>query len=88
MVAQIWVTKYRSWSLNSLECFNFGGPFVFIDRHNMNIKRFTYLLKIIIFSFAKSYGAFGRAPRADSLLNLVGALPNNFLERSGSMLIL
>jgi hypothetical protein len=33
-------------------------------------------------------GQFGRAPKADSVLNLVRALPNNFSERSDSLLIL
>jgi hypothetical protein len=33
-------------------------------------------------------GQFGRALTADSLLNPARALPNNFLERSDSLLIL
>jgi hypothetical protein len=33
-------------------------------------------------------GQFGRAPRADSLLNPARALPNSFSERSDSLLIL
>jgi hypothetical protein len=32
-------------------------------------------------------GQFGRAPRADSLLNSARALPNSFSERSDSLLI-
>ena len=33
-------------------------------------------------------GVFGRAIRADSLLNPTGALPDRFLKRSDSLLIL
>ena len=41
-----------------------------------------------ISSSRNSMGAFGRAPIADSLQNLAEALPNSFLERSDSLLIL
>ena len=34
------------------------------------------------------YGAFGRAPRADFLLNSAGALPNSYSERSDYLLFL
>ena len=38
--------------------------------------------------FYNNKGAFGKACRADSLLNLVKALPNGFSERSDFLLIL
>jgi hypothetical protein len=42
----------------------------------------------LIYFYIYNKDAFGRASEADSLLNLAGALPNSFLERSDSLLIL
>jgi hypothetical protein len=47
--------------------------------------------KLSMLLFGSNVGAamepFGRAPRADSPLNLAGALPNSFSERSDPLLI-
>ena len=55
--------------------------FVFIDEHNMNVKWFTYLLKIIIFSFAKSLQSYNLG---ELILNLFAEWIHQYLIKMAS----
>jgi hypothetical protein len=71
--------------------FNFYRSLEDRNKHGENLND-TFLFNDIIGQLGlvelPIKGQFGRAPRADSLLNPARALPNSFSERSDSLLIL